>query len=165
MNELKGSWDATGLNFAIVVSSFNEVVTKKLLEGAVNALEKCGADLPYIVWVPGAFEIPLIAKKLAQSRKFDAVICLGAVIRGQTNHYDYVCSQASSGILNAGLSTDVPVSFGLLTCDTTEQALDRAGLKSGNKGAEAALTAIEMVSIVSQIETALPENLQFSKTH
>ena len=139
--------------FAIVASKFNHEIVEKLVAGAKEALGRHGmgdADID-LAWVPGAFELPLVAQRLAQSKKYGAVICLGAVIRGDTDHYDYVCTAATNGILQAGLATGVPVLFGVLTCDTDEQALDRAGGKDGNKGADVALAAIEMVNLLKQL--------------
>ncbi len=139
--------------FAVVASKFNHEVVERLVAGAQEALRKNGIseDAVDLAWVPGAFELPLIAQRLAASKKYVAVICLGAVIRGDTDHYDYVCKAATDGILQAGLTTGVPVLFGVLTCDTDEQALDRAGGKSGNKGADVALAAIEMVNLLKQL--------------
>jgi 6,7-dimethyl-8-ribityllumazine synthase len=139
--------------FAIVASKFNHEIVERLVTGAQEALRKHGVaeDAVDLVWVPGAFELPLIAQKLAGSNKFAAVICLGAVIRGDTDHYDYVCRAATDGILQAGLTTGVPVLFGVLTCDTDEQALDRAGGKAGNKGFDVAVAALEMVSLLEQL--------------
>jgi len=153
VKEIKGQLTAGKGNYAIVVSRFNEFITSKLLGGAVDCLERHGADEKQItvVWVPGACEITLVAKKLSQSGKYAAVICLGAVIRGQTNHYDYVCQQVTRGIGQLNYDASVPVTFGVLTCDTLEQAVERAGTKMGNSGANAALTAIEMVNVIDQI--------------
>jgi 6,7-dimethyl-8-ribityllumazine synthase len=139
--------------FAIVASKFNHEVVERLVAGAEEALRKHGiaADAVDLTWVPGAFELPLIAQTLAGSKKYAAVICLGAVIRGDTDHYDYVCKAASDGILQAGLATGVPVLFGVLTCDTDEQAMDRAGGKAGNKGADVALAALEMANLLRQL--------------
>ncbi len=136
--------------FAIVVSRFNEFITERLMEGALDALERHGADMSAVTvaWCPGAFESPLVIKKLAQSGKYDAVICLGAVIRGATTHFDFVAGQAASGAMSASLETGIPVLFGVLTTDTIEQAIERAGTKAGNKGAEAAIAAIEMVNVL-----------------
>ncbi len=136
--------------FAIVVSRFNEFITQKLLEGALDALERHGADMDAITvaWCPGAFESPLVIKKLAETGRYDAVICLGAVIRGATTHFDFVAGQAASGASAVALETGVPVLFGVLTTDTIEQAIERAGTKAGNKGAEAAVAAIEMVNVL-----------------
>ncbi|KAL8487220.1 hypothetical protein ACS0TY_023767 [Phlomoides rotata] len=140
---------AEGLRFAIVVARFNEIVTRPLLEGALDTFKKYTVkeeDID-VVWVPGAFEIGLAAEKLGKSRKYQAVVCIGAVVRGDTTHYDAVANSAASGVLSAGLNSGVPCIFGVLTCDDMDQALNRAGGKSGNKGAEAALTAIEMASL------------------
>lgn len=152
MREYKGKWDSNGKTFAIVVSKFNEVVTRSLLQGAKDALDSCGHSECDVIWVPGAYEIPLMAQTLAETRKYHAVICLGAVIRGETPHFDYVCSQTASGIQHASLTTGIPVTFGVLTCDNVQQAMDRAGLKSGNKGAEAAIAAMEMADLMLEIE-------------
>ena len=137
----------------IVVSRFNELITERLLEGAVAALVRHGGDEGQIevARVPGAFEMPFAAQKMAQTGRFEAILCLGCVIRGATSHYDYVCGQAASGILNAGLANDLPVIFGVLTTDTLEQALERAGSKGGNKGAEAMQAAIEMANLARQL--------------
>jgi len=153
VTEIKGQLAAGKGNYAIVVSRFNEFITSKLLGGAIDCLERHGADEKQItiVWVPGAIEITMAAKKLAQSGKYAAVICLGAVIRGQTNHYDYVCQQVTRGVGQLNYDASVPVAFGVLTCDTIEQAVERAGTKMGNSGANAALTAIEMVNVLDQI--------------
>ncbi len=153
MKEIKGQVQAGKGSYAIVVSRFNEFITAKLLSGAIDCLRRHGADDEQIsvVWVPGACEITIAAKKLAQSGKYVAVICLGAVIRGQTSHYDYICQQVSRGIGQISYDTAVPTIFGVLTCDTLEQAVERAGTKMGNAGAEAALTAMETVSIIKQI--------------
>lgn len=142
-----------GMTTAIVASRFNEIITNKLLGGAVDGLVRHGVDEDNItaVWVPGAFEIPVIAKKLAESGKYDAVICVGAVIRGQTSHYDYVCNEVSKGIAQVSLKTGVPVMFGIVTTENIEQAIARAGSKAGNKGYDCALGAIEMVNLDRQI--------------
>ncbi|KAL2506115.1 dimethyl-6 [Abeliophyllum distichum] len=140
---------AEGLHFAIVVARFNEIITKQLLDGAVDTFKKYSVkeeDID-VVWVPGSFEIGVVAEKLGKSRKYQAILCIGAVIRGDTSHYDAVANSAASGVLSAGLNSGVPCIFGVLTCDDMEQALNRAGGKAGNKGAEAALTAIEMASL------------------
>jgi 6,7-dimethyl-8-ribityllumazine synthase len=139
--------------YAIVASKFNHEIVERLVAGAQDALRKHGVpdDDVCLFWVPGAFELPLIAQRLAASKKYAAVICLGTVIRGDTDHYDYVCKAATDGILQAGLSTSVPVLFGVLTCDTDEQALDRAGGKAGNKGADVALAALEMVALLKKL--------------
>ncbi len=145
----EGKLDAQGLRFAIVVGRFNSFIADRLVEGANDALLRHGAEAAHIhlVKVPGAFEIPLVAKKLAQSGNYDAVICLGAVIRGATPHFDYVSAEVSKGVAAAGLETGVPVIFGVLTTDSIEQAVERAGTKSGNKGFEAAMGAIEMANL------------------
>ncbi|XP_042514101.1 6,7-dimethyl-8-ribityllumazine synthase, chloroplastic [Macadamia integrifolia] len=138
-----------GLRFAVVVARFNEVVTKLLLEGALETFKRYSVreeDID-VVWVPGSFEIPVVATKLGKSGKYQAVLCIGAVVRGDTTHYDAVANSAASGVLSAGLNSGVPCIFGVLTCDDMDQAINRAGGKSGNKGAEAALTAIEMASL------------------
>ena len=139
--------------FAVVASKFNREIVDRLVAGATDALRGHGVteDAIDVAWVPGAFELPLIAQKLAASKKYLAVICLGAVIRGDTDHYDFVCIAAADGILQAGLTTGVPVLFGVLTCDTDEQAFDRAGGKAGNKGGDVALAAIEMVNLLKQM--------------
>lgn len=144
---------AGGTRFGIVVARFNEFFTKELLAGAVHALHRHGVpdgDID-IAWVPGSFEIPMVARRLASTRRYGAVICLGAVIRGATAHFDYVAGQAAAGVARAGLDTDVPVIFGIITTDTLDQAMDRAGAKSGNKGYEAAVTAIEMADLMASL--------------
>ena len=143
-----------GMTVAIVASRFNEIITNKLLGGAVDGLVRHGAEEDNItaVWVPGAFEIPLIAKKLAESGEYDAVICVGAVIRGQTSHYDYVCNEVSKGIAQVSLQTGVPVMFGIVTTENIEQANARAGSKAGNKGYDCALGAIEMVNLNDMLD-------------
>lgn len=145
-----GSLDATGMRIGIVVSRFNDIISTRLLDGAVEALRQRGVaagDLE-VVWVPGAFEIPIAARELASLGDVDAVVCLGAVIRGDTAHFDYVAGEAAQGIASVHATTGVPATFGVLTVDTVEQATDRAGGKHGNKGAEAAVTAIEMASLL-----------------
>lgn len=151
--EIKGMVAGRDRRIAIVVARFNSFITSKLLEGAVDVLGRHGVqenDIT-IVWTPGAFEIPLVAKQLAESRSYGAVIALGCVIRGSTPHFDYVCSETARGISEASLDTRVPIIFGVLTTDTIEQAIERAGTKAGNKGADAALAALEMVSIMEQL--------------
>lgn len=150
---LEGQLTAQGLRFAIVVSRFNSLVTQRLLEGALDALRRHGADENAItvVYVPGSFEIPLAAKRLAQSGAFDAVICLGCIIRGDTPHFEYVASEAAKGIAQVALETGVPTIFGVVTADTLEQALERAGAKAGNRGFEAAMTAMEMANLMRQL--------------
>ena len=153
MNQIEGDLVATDLKIAIVVSRFNEFVSERLLEGALDSLARHGGNQEdvKVLRVPGAFELPLAAKKLAESGKFDAIVCLGAVIRGETSHYDYVCANASSGIASASLETGVPVSFGLLTTETLEQAIERSGSKAGNQGRYATECAIEMARLIKQI--------------
>jgi 6,7-dimethyl-8-ribityllumazine synthase len=145
-----------GLKFVLVVSRFNEFISKKLLEGAQDALLRhdVSSDNIDIAWVPGAFEIPLVAKKLAQSKKYDAVICLGAVIRGNTPHFEYIASEVAKGIAAVNLETGVPVTFGVLTTENIEQAVERAGTKEGNKGFEAAMNAIEMANVMKTLGKA-----------
>ena len=154
MNVLEGNVVAGKVKIGIVAARFNEFIVSKLVGGAEDALLRHGVltDDIDLAWVPGAFEIPLIAKKMAESGKYDAVICLGAVIRGATGHYEYVCAEVSKGIATVGLETGVPVLFGVLTTDNLEQALERAGTKSGNKGYDAACSAIEMVNLLRNIE-------------
>ncbi len=153
MKVYEGKLISQGLKFGIIVGRFNEFISSKLLSGAVDALKRHGANEEdiEITWVPGAFEIPLVAKKMAKTQKYDAVICLGAVIRGATPHFDYVSSEVSKGIASASLSTELPIVFGVLTTDTIEQAIERAGTKAGNKGYEAAVTAIEMANLLKEI--------------
>ena len=153
MKTYEGKLLAEGLRFGIIVSRFNDFICDRLLGGALDALKRSGADEQKIdlFKVPGAFEIPLLTKKMAQSGRYDAVICLGAVIRGATPHFDYVASEVSKGIANVSLETGVPVAFGVLTTDTLEQAIERAGSKGGNKGWDAAVTAIEMANLMKQI--------------
>ena len=141
------------LKFGLVVSRFNEFITKKLLEGAQDALLRHGVSQEDIevAWVPGSFEIPLIAKKLAQTKRYDAVICLGAVVRGGTPHFEYIAAEVTKGIAKVGLETGLPVIYGVITADTLEQAIERAGTKMGNKGFEAAVNAIEMANLVKAI--------------
>ena len=142
-----------GMKVGIVASRFNEIIVNKLLGGAVDGLVRHGVEDQNITaaWVPGAFEIPIAAQKMAQSGKYDAIICVGAVIRGDTTHYDYVCNAESKGIAQVGLSTGVPVLFGVITTETIEQAISRAGSKGGNKGYDCALSAIEMVNLLAQM--------------
>ncbi len=148
--EFKGKLDATGRKFALVVSRFNELVGKQLLSGALDCLERHSAKAADVVWVSGAFEIPAVALRLASMKKYDAVIALGAVIRGDTPHAEYISSEVAKGIAHVYLETGVPVAFGVITADTLEQALERAGAKSGNKGWTAALSAIEMADLEKQ---------------
>ena len=150
---LEGTLVATGLRFAVVVSRFNSFLTERLLEGALDTLRRHGADLDTvdIARVPGSWEIPVVARRLAATGRYDAVICLGCIIRGATAHFDYVAAECSKGIAHASNDTGVPVTFGVLTTDSIEQAIERAGSKAGNKGAEAAATAIEMADLMRLI--------------
>ncbi|MDF2519829.1 MAG: Riboflavin synthase [Clostridia bacterium] len=154
MRTYEGKLVAEGLKFGIVVGRFNEFIGGKLLDGALDALNRHGVsqDSIDIAWVPGAFEIPLIAKKMAGSKKYDGVICLGAVIRGATPHFEYVSSEVAKGIAHVTLDTEVPVAFGVLTTDTIEQAIERAGTKAGNKGFEAAVTVVEMANLINELK-------------
>ena len=154
MKIYEGNLVPKSVKIAIIVTRFNEFITSKLLAGAMDALKRheVSEEAIEIVWVPGAFEISLIASKLAAREKYDAVICLGAVIRGATTHYDYVCSEVSKGIASVSLATGVPVMFGILTTENIEQAIERAGTKAGNKGYDCAIGAIEMINLVKQIE-------------
>ena len=153
MNTIEGMLTVTSEKFCIVAARFNEFITEKLLSGALDELKRHGTAESNIdvIWCPGAFEIPLVAKKAAKSGKYSAIIALGAVIKGSTSHYDYVCAEVSKGIASVGLETEIPVIFGVLTTDNIEQAIERAGTKSGNKGADAAKSAIEMVSLIKKI--------------
>ena len=154
MNIYEGKVVSENIKVGIVVARFNEFITSKLLGGALDGLKRHNVsenDID-VAWVPGAFEIPLIAKKMASSGKYDAVICLGAVIRGATSHYDYVCNEVSKGIASVSLNSDIPVMFGVVTTDNIEQAIERAGTKAGNKGYDCALSAIEMVNLIRNIE-------------
>jgi len=154
MRELRGKRKGKGVRVGIVVARFNELITKSLLDGALDGLREhdvTDEDIT-IAWVPGAFETPLVAKRLALSGDYDAVICLGTVIRGATPHFDYVAGQAASGATQASLDSQIPVIFGVLTTDTIEQALERAGTKCGNKGFDAAISALEMVSLLNQLD-------------
>ena len=154
MRTLEGNIVAKEARIGIVAARFNEFITSKLLGGALDGLKRHDMDEDNIdvAWVPGAFEIPLIAQKMAKSGKYDAVICLGAVIRGATTHYDYVCSEVSKGIASVSLSSGIPVMFGVLTTENIEQAIERAGTKAGNKGYDCAVGAIEMVNLIREIE-------------
>ena len=154
MKTFEGKLVSKGIKVGIVAARFNEFITAKLLEGAMDGLIRHNMDEKdiHVAWVPGAFEIPLIASKMAKSRKYDAVICLGAVIRGSTSHYDYVCSEVSKGIASVSLESGVPVMFGVLTTENIEQAIERAGTKAGNKGFDCAVGAIEMVNLIREME-------------
>ncbi len=152
-NVLEGFITGKGLKFGIVVSRFNEFITSKLLGGALDALhrhETRDEDID-VAWVPGAFEIPVTAKRMAESGKYDAVICLGAVIRGSTSHYDYVCNEVSKGTAQVGMSTGVPTIFGVVTTENIEQAIERAGTKAGNKGTDSAMAAMEMANLMKKL--------------
>jgi len=151
---LEGQLSAEGLKFGIIVSRFNDFISSRLVEGAMDALSRHGAteEQVSVIKVPGAFEIPLTAKKLAESGRYDAVICLGAVIRGSTPHFDYVAAEVSKGIASVSLESSIPVTFGVLTTDNLEQAIERAGSKSGNKGYDVAMAAIEMVNLFKELE-------------
>lgn len=153
MNIIQGSLVAHDLKIGIAASRFNEFIVSKLIGGAQDALERHGVDSNKIdlVWVPGAFELPLAAQKMAQSGSYDAVLCLGAVIRGSTPHFDYVCAEVSKGVAHVSLESQIPVIFGVLTTDSIEQAIERAGTKAGNKGFDAAVTAIEMANLLKQL--------------
>ena len=153
MNYIEGNLIAQGLKIGIAAARFNEFIVSKLVSGAEDGLQRHGvkeSDID-LVWVPGAYELPLAAKKMAKSGKYDAVICLGAVIRGSTPHFDYVCAEVSKGVANVSLDSEVPVIFGVITTDSIEQAIERAGTKTGNKGFDAASTAIEMANLLKQI--------------
>ena len=154
MRTFEGKLVSEEIKIGIVASRFNEFITAKLLSGAIDGLLRHDVDEENIsvAWVPGAFEIPLIAKKMAKSGKYDAVICLGAVIRGAPSHYDYVCNEVSKGIAAVSLETGIPVLFGVVTTENIEQAIERAGTKSGNKGYDCALSAIEMVNLIHQLQ-------------
>ena len=152
--QFEGMLLGKGLKFGIVVSRFNEFITKKLLEGAQDALRRHGVNEEdvEITWVPGSFEIPLVAKKLAQTKRYDAVICLGAVVRGGTPHFEYIAAEVTKGIAKVGLDTELPVIYGVITADTLEQAIERAGTKMGNRGFEAAVNAIEMANLLRSLD-------------
>lgn len=156
MKVLEGFYDGKGLKIAIVASRFNEFITSKLVGGAEDCLRRhnVSEDDMTLAWVPGAFEVPLMAKKLAKSGHYDAIICVGAVIRGATSHYDYVCAEVSKGIASVSLETEIPVLFGILTTDTIEQAIERAGTKAGNKGYDCALSALELVQVLRKADNA-----------
>ena len=156
MKIFEGQMSGRGLKIAIVVARFNEFITSKLLGGALDVLKRHEVEDENIsvAWVPGSFEIPLVAKKMAESKKFNAVICLGAVIRGATTHYDYVCNEVSKGVAAVGLQTGVPTIFGVVTTENIQQAIERAGTKAGNKGSDAAMSAIEMANLLRNLPTA-----------
>lgn len=152
-NIIEGNLTAENLKFGIVVARFNEFITSKLLGGALDGLKRHGADETNIdvAWVPGAYEIPLVAKKMAESNRYDAVICLGAVIRGSTSHYDYVCNEVSKGVAQVGMNSNVPTIFGVVTTENIEQAIERAGTKVGNKGYDSAMAAMEMANLLKNL--------------
>ncbi len=153
MKVIEGNFVAKGIKIGIVAARFNEFITRKLIGGAVDALKRhdvSDEDIT-LAWVPGAFEIPVVAQQMANSKKYDAIICLGAVIRGSTTHYDYVCSEVSKGIAHVSMNSNIPVLFGVLTTENIEQAIERAGTKAGNKGYDCGLSAIEMVNLLKQI--------------
>lgn len=153
MKVIEGVFSGEGLKIGIIASRFNEFITSKLVSGAEDCLKRHGVsdnDMS-VAWVPGAFEIPIIAKRMATSGKYDAVICVGTVIRGATSHYDYVCNEVSKGIAAVSLETGIPVLFGILTTDTIEQAIERAGTKAGNKGTDCAMSALEMINLIKNI--------------
>lgn len=154
MRIYEGKLVSKDVKIGIIAARFNEFITSKLLGGAVDALKRHDVDEENIevAWVPGAFEIPLIASKMAKSKKYDAIICLGAVIRGNTTHYDYVCSEVSKGIAHVSLNSDIPVMFGVITTENIEQAIERAGTKAGNKGFDCAVGAIEMINLIREME-------------
>jgi 6,7-dimethyl-8-ribityllumazine synthase len=154
MNKFEGKLVSNGVKIGIVAARFNEFITGKLLSGAIDGLIRHNVkeEEVDVAWVPGAFEIPLIASKMAKSGRYDAVICLGAVIRGSTTHYDYVCNEVSKGVAHISLDTGIPVIFGVLTTENIEQAIERAGTKAGNKGYDCALSAIEMINLINAIE-------------
>ncbi len=154
MKVFEGKLIAKDLRFAIVVSRFNEFLSARLLDGALDALRRHDArdENIEVAWVPGSFEMPLIAQKMAMSKKYDAVVCLGAIIRGDTPHFDYIASEVAKGIAKVNLDTGIPVSFGVITADTTEQAIERAGVKAGNKGWQAAYSAIEMANLLKEFK-------------
>ena len=153
MNVYEGNISGKNLKFAIVVARFNEFITSKLLGGALDALKRhdTAEENISVAWVPGAFEIPLVAKKMASTNHFDAIICLGAVIRGATTHYDYVCNEVSKGIAQVGLQSGIPTIFGIVTTENIQQAIERAGTKSGNKGFDAAISAMEMANLLKKL--------------
>lgn len=159
MNIYEGNINGKNFKFAIVAARFNEFITNKLLDGALDALKRHETSDKNIsvAWVPGAFEIPIVAKKLASTGNFDAIICLGAVIRGATTHYDYVCNEVSKGVAQVGLQSGVPTIFGIVTAENLQQAIERAGTKSGNKGFDAAISAMEMANLMKELSTTTPK--------
>jgi 6,7-dimethyl-8-ribityllumazine synthase len=159
-NHIEGNLSAAGRSFGIVASRFNDFVVRRLLDGALDAIARHGGDLRSVdvAWVPGSYEIPLAARRLALTGRYDAIICLGAVIRGATAHFEYVAGGATSGISSAGLETDMPIIFGVITTETIEQAIERAGTRLGNKGFEAAVTAIEMADLMARLDELRTED-------
>lgn len=153
-NVYEGNLNCNGLKFGIIVSRFNSFITTRLLDGAMDAIKRHGGDVDEVdvVWIPGAFETPIIAKQLAESKRYDAIICIGAVIRGATPHFDYVAGESAKGIAQVSLQSGIPIIYGIITTDTIEQAIERAGTKAGNKGSEAAVTAIEMANLHIQLQ-------------
>lgn len=153
-NVYEGNLNCNGLKFGIIVSRFNSFITTRLLDGAMDAIKRHGGDVGEVdvVWIPGAFETPIIAKQLAESKRYDAIICIGAVIRGATPHFDYVAGESAKGIAQVSLQSGIPIIYGIITTDTIEQAIERAGTKAGNKGSEAAVTAIEMANLHIQLQ-------------
>ncbi|MBU1044314.1 MAG: 6,7-dimethyl-8-ribityllumazine synthase [Candidatus Omnitrophica bacterium] len=153
MKIVEAKLNAQGKKFGILVSRFNNFITKRLLDGAISEFKRLGGDEENleVIWVPGAFEMPCLAQKLAKSKKYDAVVCLAAIIKGETPHFDYVASEAAKGIANVSMNTGIPVIFGVITAENLEQAIDRAGSKSGNKGEDAARVAIEMANLIEMI--------------
>lgn len=164
MATFEGDYSPPDGRFAVVVARFNEAVTRALLAGCLDGLARHGVaeDRIDVAWVPGSFEIPVVARKLAESGGYAAVVCLGCVIRGETSHYDHVAGQAAAGVMQAGVAAGVPVIFGILTTETVEQAINRSGLKGGNKGAEAAMSAIEMVNLLAQLGEAAASPSRFA---
>lgn len=151
MKTFEGHLVAKDLKFAVIVSRFNEFISKRLLEGAIDALKRHGAGEPDVAWTPGSFEIPLVAKKLAESKAYDGIVCLGAVLRGDTPHFEYIASEVTKGVAKVNLDTGIPTILGVVTADTLEQAIERAGAKAGNKGWQAALGAIEMANLLKTL--------------
>ena len=153
MREIRGNYTGKGKKFAVIISRFNEFITGKLLEGAQDALKRHGVnDIDIdIAWAPGSFEIPMVAKKLAETKKYNAVICIGAVIRGATPHFEYISTEVTKGIAKIGLDTGIPITYGIVTADNLEQAIERAGTKAGNRGFDAAMNAIEMANLLKGI--------------
>ncbi|MGB3682192.1 MAG: 6,7-dimethyl-8-ribityllumazine synthase [Rubrobacteraceae bacterium] len=167
VNSVEGNLTAAGRSFGVVAARFNDFIVKPMLDGALDAIERHGGDLESVdvAWVPGSFEIPLAAKRLALSGRYDAVICLGAVIRGSTAHFDYVAGSATSGLASVSLETNLPVVFGIITTETIEQAIERAGTKMGNKGFEAAVTAIEMADLLPRLDGRRPVESDGGRSH